>query len=177
MKEAKHMDKKGSTETEQQASDRKQQEIQTDAVMNPALVDDAVRFVTEKYEEYSRKRKLYRTFSLWCIVVSALIMVSLMLTLEGKIVFLLLWIAVIIGCVSLMLHTDHQYEIYAKILFLNAEGTDEDEDEDIAPELSEPPKSFDGENADTDSPKLSDGKKTDTEPPKEYQTSPVSEEV
>ena len=159
MKEAKHMDKKGSTETEQQ-------EIQTDAVMNPALVDDAVRFVTEKYEEYSRKRKLYRTFSLWCIVVSALIMVSLMLTLEGKIVFLLLWIAVIIGCVSLMLHTDHQYEIYAKILFLNAEGTDEDEDEDIAPELSEPPKSFDGENADTDSPKLSDGKKTDTEPPK-----------
>ena len=166
MKEAKHTDKKGSTETEQQASDRKQQEIQTDAVMNPALVDDAVRFVTEKYEDYSRKRKLYRTFSLWCIVVSALIMVSLMLTLEGKIVFLLFWIAVIIGCVSLMLHTDHQYEIYAKILFLNAEGTDEDED--IAPELSEPPKIVDGENADTDSPKLSDGKKTDTEPPKEY---------
>ncbi len=72
--------------------------------------------VCEKFREYEIKRLHYRRYGTLFIIISALVFLTLMFSLESKVTFLILWIITIVLCVALMLRTDYMYNMYYEML-------------------------------------------------------------
>lgn len=83
--------------------------------------------VCEKYDEYRLKRIRYRKYGVLFIILSALVFLALMFSLESKVTFLVLWIVTIIFCVVLMIRADYLYYMYSAMLGKNDENDDEKE--------------------------------------------------
>lgn len=92
--------------------------------------------VYKKYEEYNKKRFLYRKACLAVIILSLIMFILLALSNAMKIIALILWVVIIISCISVMIAADHRYDTYKEMLGLKDELDDEFEDDG---EEGEPP--------------------------------------
>ncbi len=97
-------------------------------------------FVYEKYNEYKNKRSQYRFYGSLFILISAIVFLLLMFSLEGKIVFLGLWIVTVIFCVVMMIRVDYLYNMYKEMLGICDEFDLHDFDNiDMQQNVSAPP--------------------------------------
>lgn len=90
--------------------------------------------VYEKYNEYKSKRLKYRTFGALFILLSGIVFLLLMFSLESKITFLCIWIITDILSVVLMLRADYLYNMYKEML-----GKRDEFDDEILSELTDAP--------------------------------------
>ncbi|MBR2177057.1 MAG: hypothetical protein IJ861_08955 [Clostridia bacterium] len=94
--------------------------------------------ILEQYNEAKIKRTNYRRYGSAFIIISALVFLTLIFSLETKIEFLCLWIVVILYCVAVMIRADYKYHTFKEYLGIADEfdyyGMDEDDEEDKPPE-------------------------------------------
>ena len=90
--------------------------------------------VMAQYNESKIRRTNYRRYGLLFIILSGLVFLVLIFSLETKIEFLALWVITVIYCVVVMIRADYQYEMYKKFLGLSDEfdyyGMDEDSEDE-----------------------------------------------
>ncbi len=93
--------------------------------------------VTQKYNELKNKRLSARRYGSLFIIISGIVFLTLMFSLESKIQCLCLWIATILYCVSVMLKSDYNYQVFKEILGAEDENDyydlEEDEPDDPVP--------------------------------------------
>ncbi len=86
------------------------------------------------YNEAKDKRLKYKRFGALFIIISGLVFLALMFSLESKIELLCLWIITIIYCVTMMIRADYKYCLYKNMLGVCDEfdlsELDEGDDED-----------------------------------------------
>ena len=100
--------------------------------------------VAKAYEEAKRKREKYKKIGPIFVLVSGIIFLALMFTLENKITFLIFWVITILYTVALMIRTEYKYHQFRKYLGLIDEGTGEESTEDEMVE-SQPEESTEAE--------------------------------
>ena len=86
--------------------------------------------VARAYEEAKRKREKYKKIGPIFVLVSGIIFLALIFTLENKITFLIFWVITILYTVALMIRTEYKYHQFRKYLGLIDEGTGEESTED-----------------------------------------------
>lgn len=96
--------------------------------------------VYEKYNEFKEKRLNYRRYGSLFIILSAVVFLALMFSLESKIEFLCLWIVTILYCVAVMIRADYKYNMYKEMLGIADEFDiyeyDEEESTEKPPETA-----------------------------------------
>ncbi len=96
--------------------------------------------VMKTYNEMKAKQKSYRHYGVLFILLSGLIYLLLIFSLDTKVEFLILWIATVLFCVFLMVRADYHYYTYKELLGIADEfdyyDYDEDEQETEPPKLS-----------------------------------------
>ncbi len=85
--------------------------------------------VCKKYDEYKLKRVRYRRYGVIAIVLSALVFILLMFSLESKVLLLIFWVITVVFTIVLMVRADYLFNMYSEMLGLN-DGQDEDEKEE-----------------------------------------------
>ena len=100
--------------------------------------------VAKAYEEAKRKREKYKKIGPIFVLVSGIIFLALIFTLENKITFLIFWVITILYTVALMIRTEYKYHQFRKYLGLIDEGTGEESTEDEMVE-SQPEESTEAE--------------------------------
>ena len=83
----------------------------------------------KKYDEYKLKRVRYRRYGVIAIVLSALVFILLMFSLESKVLLLIFWVITVVFTIVLMVRADYLFNMYSEMLGLN-DGQDEDEKEE-----------------------------------------------
>ena len=83
--------------------------------------------VARAYEEAKRKREKYKKIGPIFVLVSGIIFLALIFTLENKITFLIFWVITILYTVALMIRTEYKYHQFRKYLGLLDEETGEEE--------------------------------------------------
>lgn len=90
--------------------------------------------VIQVFEELKRKRDNYKKYGPLFILISGVVFLTLMFSLESKITFLFLWVASVLYCAALMIRAEYRYHQYAKMLgFIDdveEEIVEENEDEE-----------------------------------------------
>ena len=86
--------------------------------------------VMSEFEEAKTKRNKYKKYGPLIVVLTGVVLLSLMFTLDSKIEFLILWVVTIILCVALMVKAEYRYHRFRVILGIdkNAEGEESEED-------------------------------------------------
>ena len=84
--------------------------------------------VAKAYEEARRKREKYKKIGPLFVLVSGIIFLALIFTLENKITFLIFWVITILYTVALMIRTEYKYHQFRRYLGL----TDEEAGEEAA---------------------------------------------
>ncbi len=86
--------------------------------------------VMSEFEEAKTKRNKYKKYGPLIVVLTGVVFLSLMFTLDSKIEFLILWVVTIILCVALMVKAEYRYHRFRVILGIdkNAEGEESEED-------------------------------------------------
>ena len=79
--------------------------------------------IKEAYEDAKEKRLKYKRFGTLFIVLSGIIFLTLMFSLENKIAFLILWVATDFFCAALMIRADYRYHKFAEYLGVEDEYT------------------------------------------------------
>ncbi len=89
--------------------------------------------VAQAYEEAKEKRNKYKKYGPLVVIISGIVLLSLMFTLENKIAFLCLWVFTDFYCVALMIRAEYKYYQFGKILGLSGDGkkTSEAEEKDL----------------------------------------------
>lgn len=82
--------------------------------------------VIKIFEEQKKKRDNYKKFGPLFILISGVVFLTLMFSLESKITFLFLWVASVLYCAALMIRAEYRYYKIAKLL-----GFKKDEDEEV----------------------------------------------
>lgn len=72
--------------------------------------------VTAKFNEARNKRSSARKYGSLFIIISGILFLTLMFSLDAKIETLCLWIVTILYCVSVMLRADYNYYNYKELL-------------------------------------------------------------
>lgn len=86
----------------------------------------------EMFEELRVRRDKYKKYGPLFILVSGIIFLALMFSLESKVFFLILWVISVIYCAALMIRSEYRYHQCAKLLgLLEDEGEQGEEDEKI----------------------------------------------
>ena len=89
-----------------------------------------------KFNELKQTRQKYRKYSPLFIVISGIVFLLLMFSLDSKIEFLILWIISIIFCVFAMVRADYNYSVFKELVGI-ADEQDyydlEEEDEETEP--------------------------------------------
>ena len=62
------------------------------------------------YNIAKQKRHNYRRYGAWFIIITGILFLTLIFSLDAKILFLCLWIISILGCVAVMIKADYDYE-------------------------------------------------------------------
>lgn len=83
--------------------------------------------VARAYEEAKRKREKYKKIGPVFVLVSGIIFLALIFTLENKITFLIFWVITILYTVALMIRTEYKYHLFRKYLGLTDEEAGEEE--------------------------------------------------
>lgn len=83
--------------------------------------------VAQAYEEAKRKREKYKKVGPIFVLVSGIIFLALIFTLENKITFLIFWVITILYTVALMIRTEYKYHLFRRYLGLTNEETEEEE--------------------------------------------------
>lgn len=86
--------------------------------------------IQKEYEEAKEKRLKYRRFGALFILLSGIIFLTLMFSLENKIAFLILWVITDFYCAVLMIRADYKYHKFADYLGIEDEYTNYKKDED-----------------------------------------------
>lgn len=116
---------------------KEQPEEQADAVCEDAVVCGAGEHqvylnVLSGYEEAKKKRNSYKTYGPLVVIITGILFLTLMFTLENKITFLILWVVTDLYTVALMIRAEYRYHQFQEMLGLT--GT---KDENIAAEEEE----------------------------------------
>ena len=86
----------------------------------------------EMFEELRVRRDKYKKYGPLFILVSGIIFLALMFSLESKVFFLILWVISVIYCAALMIRSEYRYHQCAKLLgLLEDEEEQGEEDEKI----------------------------------------------
>ncbi len=89
--------------------------------------------VLDEYNSAKRKRNNYRRYGALAIIISGIVFLALIFSLETKIEFLSLWVVTIIYCVAVMISAEYNYHRFKVFLGIADEydyyGMDSDEDE------------------------------------------------
>lgn len=84
------------------------------------------------FEELRVRRDKYKKYGPLFILVSGIIFLALMFSLESKVFFLILWVISVIYCAALMIRSEYRYHQCAKLLgLLEDEEEQGEEDEEI----------------------------------------------
>lgn len=86
--------------------------------------------IKKEYEEAKEKRLKYKRFGAMFIIISGIIFLTLMFSLENKITFLILWVITDFYCAALMIRADYKYHKFAYYLGVDDEYTNHTEDEE-----------------------------------------------
>ena len=90
------------------------------------------------YEDAKRKRLMYKKYGALFIILSGIVFLTLMFSLDNKISFLLLWVITDFWCAALMIRADYRYHKFTEYLGIEDEysikpeidETDENEEEE-----------------------------------------------
>lgn len=89
--------------------------------------------VLDEYNSAKKKRTSYRKYGALFIIISGIVFLTLIFSLETKIEFLTLWVISIFYCVAVMIRAEYRYHIYKEFLGIADEfdyyGMDGEEDE------------------------------------------------
>ena len=105
--------------------------------------------VAKAYEEAKRKREKYKKIGPIFVLVSGIIFLALIFTLENKITFLIFWVITILYTVALMIRTEYKYHQFRKYLGLNDEEAGEEESTEDEAAESQPEESAEAETAES----------------------------
>lgn len=83
------------------------------------------------FEEAKRKRDNYKKYGPLFIFVSGIIFLTLMFSVDSKIVFLFLWVASVLYCAALMIRAEYRYYKISKILGFIEEDEGSVNEEDV----------------------------------------------
>jgi putative membrane protein len=86
------------------------------------------------YEEAKRKRLRYKKYGTLFIIISGIIFLTLMFSLDNKISFLILWVITDFWCAALMIHADYKYHKYTEYLGIEDEYSKKPKIEDAEEE-------------------------------------------
>ena len=86
--------------------------------------------IKKEYEEAKEKRLKYKRFGALFIIISGIVFLTLMFSLENKIAFLLLWVITDFYCAALMICADYRYHKFAEYLGVEDEYSNHTEDEE-----------------------------------------------
>lgn len=85
--------------------------------------------VLDSFEEAKKKRNSYRKYGTLFFIISGIVFLALMFSLDYKIEFLILWVITDFYCAALMIMSEYRYHQYAQMLCLPDEDEDPEEDE------------------------------------------------
>lgn len=84
--------------------------------------------VTAEYKNVKTKRENYKKYGPIIVIVTGIVFLTLMFSLENKIQFLILWVATDLFIVALMIYAEYKYEQFRRMLGLSKkEKIDEEE--------------------------------------------------
>lgn len=86
--------------------------------------------IQEEYEESKRKRLAYKRYGALFIILSGVLFLTLMFSLDRKIEFLSLWVITDFFCAALMIRADYRYHRFAQYLGVEDEYSNYPEDEE-----------------------------------------------
>ena len=86
--------------------------------------------IQKEYEQAKDKRLKYRRYGAIFIILSGIIFLTLMFSLENKIAFLILWVITDFYCAALMIRADYKYHKFADYLGIEDEYTNYKKDEE-----------------------------------------------
>lgn len=86
--------------------------------------------IKKEYEDAKEKRLKYRRFGALFIIISGIVFLTLMFSLENKIAFLILWVITDFYCAALMIRADYKYHKFADYLGVEDEYSNHTEDEE-----------------------------------------------
>lgn len=86
--------------------------------------------IKEEYEDAKEKRLKYKRYGALFIIISGIVFLTLMFSLENKIAFLILWVVTDFYCAALMIRADYKYHKFAEYLGVDDEYTNNKKEED-----------------------------------------------
>ena len=72
--------------------------------------------VIEMFKEQKRKRDNYKKYGPLFIIVSGIVFLTLMFSVDSKITFLILWVLSVLYCAALMIRAEYRYHQFLKVL-------------------------------------------------------------
>lgn len=86
--------------------------------------------IQKEYEDAKVKRLKYKRFGALFIIISGILFLTLMFSVDNKIFFLILWIITVLYCAALMIRADYKYHKFAEYLGVEDEYTNYKEGEE-----------------------------------------------
>lgn len=86
--------------------------------------------IQKEFEDAKEKRLKYKRYGALFIIISGIVFLALMFSLENKIAFLILWVITDFYCAALMIRADYKYHKFAEYLGVEDEYTNYQEDEE-----------------------------------------------
>lgn len=77
--------------------------------------------IKAEYEQAKRKRLKYKRFGALFVIISGIVFLTLMFSLESKIGFLILWVVSDFICAAIMIRADYKYHKFAEYLGIDDE--------------------------------------------------------
>lgn len=112
--------------------------------------DLVLKNVMQAYEESKRKREKYKRIGPAFVLISGVIFLTLIFTLENKITFLIFWVITILYTVALMIRTEYKYHQFRGYLGLSdSESAQESTADETAEVQHGEPADNAGQKADT----------------------------
>ena len=84
--------------------------------------------VIKAYEEAKNKREKYKKYGPLFVIISGIVFLSLLFSLDSKIGFLILWVVTIIFTVGLMIRAEYNYNKFMSILGIQENKGEPQED-------------------------------------------------
>lgn len=95
------------------------------------------RRVWEAHDHAQHKRNQYKKYGPLTVIITGVLFLTLMFTLENKILFLILWIISVLYTVGLMVRAEYKYHQFRVILGLETEEPEEDDGKESKEEATE----------------------------------------
>lgn len=83
--------------------------------------------VAKAYEEAKQKREKYKKIGPALVFITGVLFLTLMFTLDNKILFLILWVITVLYTAALMIRAEYKYHQFRGYLGLSDEDSDDDE--------------------------------------------------